>query len=87
MGMLADIPGFHHEDENLNRAFQLALGAMTINTRHLSAGLLKEPVPCLMAGLEYATPWTRDAAINVWLAAARLDPEVARNTLFSVLES
>lgn len=86
MPMLAGLPGFSCGDDTLNRAFRLALGALALNTRRISAGLLEKPLPCLMAGLDYPSPWTRDAAINVYFAAALLDPAVARNTLLSVLE-
>ena len=86
MPMLQGIPDFQCDHEELTRAFQLALGALTINTRHLKQGLLTAPAPCVMAGLEYTTPWTRDAAINVAQAVALLDPEVAKNTLLCVLE-
>ena len=86
MSMLADIPDFSCGNEELERAWHLALGGLTVNTRRIRAGLLKEPAPCLMAGMEYDTPWTRDAAINVYFAGALLDPETARNTLLCVLE-
>ncbi len=86
MSMLTHTPDFTCSDNSLNRAFRLALGTLTGNTKHIATGLLTEPAPCLMAGLEYENPWTRDAAINVWYAAALLDPETARNTLLSVLD-
>lgn len=85
--MPVDLPEFACGDETLERAFRLALGAFAINTRRVSSGLLTEPRPCLMAGLDYPSPWTRDAAINVYFAAALLAPDLARNTLLSVLEA
>ena len=85
-GMLTGIPDFTCGNETIERAWHLAVGALAINTRRIRAGLLREPAPCLMAGLDYASPWTRDAAINVWFAAGLLDPETARNTLLCVLE-
>jgi glycogen debranching enzyme len=39
----------------------------------------------ILAGLHYDTPWTRDAAINAWNGASLIMPDVARNTLLSVL--
>jgi glycogen debranching enzyme len=36
--------------------------------------------------LDYDTPWTRDAAINVWNGLGLLWPDVSRNTLLAVLE-
>ncbi len=86
MRTLADIPDFSCGNRDLEHAYHLALGGMTINTRWIQTGLLKKPSPCLMAGMEYDSPWTRDAAINVYFAGALLDPEVARNTLLCVLE-
>ena len=85
--MLSGIPDFTCGNETLERAFRLALGAFAINTKRVSSGLLSEPQPCLMAGLDYPSPWTRDAAINVYFAAALLSPDLARNTLLSVLET
>ncbi|MBR6028379.1 MAG: hypothetical protein IKP40_04755 [Clostridia bacterium] len=84
MRSLAGVPRFTCGNEELERAFRLALGTLVTNTRYLAVD--GREVPCLMAGLDYPTPWTRDAAINVYFAAALLDPETARNTLFSVLE-
>ena len=84
--MFADIPGFSCGNAELERAFRLAVGTLAANTRRIRTGLNREPQPCLMAGLDYPSPWTRDAAINVYFAAALLDPETARSTLFSVLE-
>ena len=43
-------------------------------------------MPVILAGLDYGTPWTRDAAINAWNGASLMMPDVSRNTLLSVLE-
>ena len=48
--------------------------------------MLEEEALVFIAGETYVTPWTRDAAINVWNGGGLLHPEVARNTLLSVLE-
>lgn len=85
--MLNHLPEFSCSDDTLARAFRLALGAFAINTKRMASGLLTEPRPCLLAGLDYPSPWTRDAAINVYFSAALLDPDLARNTLLSVLET
>ena len=87
MSTPACLPDFSCSDDTLTRAFRLALGAFAINTKRVSSGLLTQPRPCLMAGLDYPSPWTRDAAINVYFAAALLSPSLARNTLLSVLET
>ena len=80
------VPCFSSGNADLDRAFRLALDTLSVNTKQLKTGLLAEPRPCLTAGQDYPSPWTRDAAINVWFAEALLDPETARNTLLGVLE-
>lgn len=80
------LPYFTCDNETLNRAWRLALACLSANTVTIRTGVLEEAAPCLMAGLDYATPWTRDASINVESAMAVLDPETAKNTLLSVLE-
>jgi GH15 family glucan-1,4-alpha-glucosidase len=56
------------------------------NIQPFQDGLLESPQPCLLAGLGYRSPWTRDAAFNAWFALSRLAPKVALNTLLSVLK-
>lgn len=70
----------------INRAFRLALGDLTGNVIPFEDGLLQTKAPAIMAGLDYNTPWTRDTAINTWNGAGLIMPEVALNTLLSVLE-
>jgi len=77
---------FECNDERLNKAFRLAVGCVEANVAVIKHGLLTEEKPCVMAGLDYATPWTRDAAINVMNAVKYTDAEIAENTLVSVLE-
>ncbi len=67
-------------------ALRLAKATLKANTKIMKAGLMTGPGPCLMAGLDYPTPWTRDAAINTLFAAAEMMPDIAKNTLLSVLE-
>lgn len=80
------MPYFTCDLNLLNEAFRLAVGTVSGNIVPFKDGLLKEEKACLMAGLDYDTPWTRDTAINVWNALAVLSPEVSKNTLLSVLE-
>ena len=82
----AGCPRFSCGNDILEQAFILAAETLSSNTKPMRAGLLRESRPCLMAGADYPTQWTRDAAINVWFAEALLDPETARNTLLGVLE-
>ena len=78
-------PSFKSSNRELNDAFRIALGDIHGNIRWYREGLLEEPRPCLMAGLDYDTPWTRDAAINVWNACGLVREAVCRDTLLSVL--
>lgn len=78
-------PDLQTDVPEINRAFELALDDLASNISHFQDGLLEKPAPVILAGGGYDTPWTRDAAINVWNAAGLLMPEVARNTLLSVL--
>jgi glycogen debranching enzyme len=70
----------------INRAYRTALGDLLGNVRMFQDGLLNTPQPVLLAGLDYDTPWTRDASINVWNGLGLFWRDVARNTLLSVLE-
>ena len=81
-----DVPCQCSGDPQLDQAFRIAAGDLLGNVQPFKDGLLDAPAPCLIAGLEYATPWTRDAAFNSWFALSRIAPEVAKNTLLSVLE-
>lgn len=72
-------------DPQIEKAFRIAVGDLTGNICLFKDGLLESPEPCVLAGLEYDTPWTRDAAFNAWYAAGLLFPEAAKNTLLAVL--
>ncbi len=79
-------PRLHTNNPLINRAYRIAVGDLLGNIQPFQDGLLEEPRPVLLAGLDYDTPWTRDAAINVWNGVGMIWPQVARNTLLSVLE-
>jgi len=79
-------PKLHSNAPKIDRAFSIAIADITGNIHPFRAGLLEKSAPVLMAGAGYNEPWTRDAAINTWNGAGLLWPEVARNTLLSVLE-
>jgi hypothetical protein len=81
------LPWLRTSSETINRAYRIALGDLVGNIQLFQDGLLESPEPCILAGLEYDTPWTRDAAINVWNGAGLLFPEGSRNTLLSVVEA
>ncbi|HEX6269554.1 MAG TPA: amylo-alpha-1,6-glucosidase [Anaerolineales bacterium] len=70
----------------IDRAYRIALGDLIGNVRNFRDGLLEEPQPVLLAGLDYDTPWTRDAAINIWNGLGLFWRGVSRSTLLAVLE-
>jgi glycogen debranching enzyme len=79
-------PTLKTDSHLLNSAFRVAMGDLVGNIQPFKDGLLSEPQPCILAGLEYDTPWTRDTAINIWNGAGLIFPAAARSTLLSVLE-
>lgn len=85
--MEIQIPFFKSDNNLLNDACRIAIGDLLGNVAAYQDGLLDKPAACLMAGLDYPTPWTRDAAINVLNAMSLLSPEISKNTLLSVLIS
>jgi len=72
-------------DKTIDRALRIAIGDLAGNISTFKDGLLEKPAPCLLAGCDYDTPWTRDAAFNTWYGLGLLAPQVAKNTLLSVL--
>ena len=68
-------------------AFRIALGDIYGNIVPFQDGLLSASKPVLLAGMDYDTPWTRDAAIQAWNGIGLFFPEVSKNTLQSVLIS
>lgn len=80
------IPTLHTNHGEINQAFRIALGDLLGNVALFKDGLLEQPAPVILAGLDYDTPWTRDAAVNAWNGASLIAPGVSRNTLLSVLE-
>lgn len=78
----------------LGEAYHSALdNLLRINTvrydpgHYNGSGLLVDPPGTFIrAGGGYEQPWTRDASVNSWNAASLLEPDVARNTLWSVVQ-
>lgn len=68
----------------LERAFRIAAGDFAGNITPY-VGEDGRVAPCILAGLDYDKPWTRDAALNSWYAGSMFVPGVARNTLQAVL--
>ena len=84
--MLRSIPSLETPSVALHRAFRVALGDIVSNIVPFAGGRHTTPVPCLAAGLDYPTPWTRDISVNTWNGVGLLAPEVCRNGLDVVLE-
>ena len=82
--MDAAVPYFFSDNEILNRAARIAAGDIGGNCVPFRDGLLREERLCIMAGLDYDTPWTRDTAINTMNALCISHKAVAYNTLLSV---
>jgi hypothetical protein len=85
MELLPPFPRLTTGHRQVDQAWQIALGDLAGNLHPMRLGLLPAPRPVIQAGLVYGHPWTRDAALNTWNAAALLCPTVARDTLRSVL--
>ena len=77
---------FNCDNEMINCAARIATGDIVSNYIPFQDGLLEEKKTCVMAGIDYDTPWTRDTAINTVNAVAIMNPEIAKNTMLSVLE-
>lgn len=80
------VPSLTSGHDTLDKAFRVAIGDIVGNCIPFKDGLLEQRKISLMAGLDYDTPWTRDAAINTWNGAGLLFPNITRNTMLSVLE-
>ncbi|MEK8031570.1 glycosyl hydrolase family 65 protein [Ideonella sp. DXS29W] len=75
------------------RAYQRALeNVFTINQKpalpqDLDSGLLTGSPPMrIRAGGGYPDVWTRDASVNSWNAISLMEPELASNTLWAVVD-
>lgn len=78
-------PNLVTNNKQINLAYRLAVATVQGNIYPYKDGLLEEEKPCLLAGLGYSTPWTRDTAINVWNATGLIYPDISLNTLKSVM--
>ncbi len=81
-----DVIALRTDDRVVDRAFRIAIGDLVGNIQPWQGELDEHPAPCILAGLDYDKPWTRDAAINCWYAASMITPQVATNTLLAVLK-
>lgn len=81
------IPQLQTDNIKLNKAFRIAIGDLLGNIKEHKSGILNSYKPCIMAGLDYNRPWTRDTAINIWNGCSLIIPEISYNTLISVIEN
>lgn len=88
---------FESDNQSVNTASKIAIGDINTNIAPYATTILSRPyntdidvlnadAPVLNAGLDYPTPWTRDAAINTWNGVGLFAPEITKNTLLSALE-
>ena len=80
-------PYIKTDNESINTAYHVAISDLYGNIKPYKGGVLDKEEPVIIAGMGYCTPWTRDAAINTINAGALLYPDVAKNTLLSVLKN
>ena len=85
MSLDARVPSLTSDAPLLDAAYRVAATDLLRSIAPYKGGLVDYDTSVFMAGEWYATPWTRDAAINVWNGAGLFYPTVARDTLRSVL--
>jgi glycogen debranching enzyme len=78
------LPELSTDNRDLELAFRAAVGDLVGNFQWWK-DLRGQERYCLQAGLHYDHPWTRDAAINSWNGLSLMWPEIAADTLRSVL--
>jgi hypothetical protein len=81
-----DLPIMRSGSSVHDRAFRIAIGDICSNLVVVRQGQLEEPRTCLAAGINYPTLWTRDNALNTVNFSGLFLPDVAENSLRSVLE-
>ncbi|MEV4050327.1 glycosyl hydrolase family 65 protein [Amycolatopsis sp. NPDC049688] len=69
-------------------ALQNLLHTNTIgyDAKYDRTGLLDPATGIVRAGGGYAQPWTRDSSVNSWNATSLLNPALAKNTLWAVVD-
>ena len=79
-------PNVKTSNHTLDLAYRIAIGDLFTNIQDYKSKLTGEVVPVIIAGIDYNNPWIRDAAINSWNGGSFIIPEIAENTLFSVIK-
>ncbi|MFW5857273.1 MAG: MGH1-like glycoside hydrolase domain-containing protein [Planctomycetota bacterium] len=79
------VPALTTGQREIDQAFRIAIGDLWGNIQPWAGDRDDAPAPCILAGLDYDKPWTRDASFNSWFAGSLVAPDAARNTLLAVL--
>lgn len=74
------------DNKKVKKAYYTAISDIVANIQPFYSSFENKELPVVMAGMGYVSPWTRDASINTINAVGYLFPEVARNTMLSMLE-
>ena len=82
---MINIPSLEIDNTLINKACRIAIGDFVGNIQLWSSDANKKSELCILAGLDYDKPWTRDASLNSWFAGNLLTPDIALKTLKSVL--
>ena len=76
--MTISIPTLNTGIPSVDKSFRIACGDFAGNIARFQNN------PVIIAGIDDDSPWIRDAAFNTWYAGM-LGPDIAKNTLCSVL--
>ncbi len=79
-------PNLKTGNRTLDLAYRIAIGDLFSNIQDYESKLTGEVIPVIIAGVDYNNPWIRDAAINSWNGGSFIVPQIAKNTLFSVIK-
>ena len=71
--MRIEIPQLITNNENVNKAFRIAISDIVASIATHKDGLLQEPQEVIYAGLGYDKPWTRDA-VMLWICGSTSAP-------------
>lgn len=80
-------PELFTDNEDFDKAYRIAVSDIQSNIKNFQCEFFKEKVPVFIAGDGYVEPWTRDASINIWNGLGLFEPQIAKNTLLSVLKN
>ncbi|MEN8155767.1 MAG: trehalase family glycosidase [Bacteroidota bacterium] len=79
-------PNVRTGNRTFDIAYRIAVGDLFSNIQEHKSELTGNEEPVIIAGIDYSRPWVRDAAINSWNGGSFIVPEIAENTLFSIVK-